>query len=165
MRGDEATNIMTPCIKLLKKMKKEYKLHQYEHDSASSSYGEEAASKLQTPQERVFKTLVVMSDKQEFCVGIVPVSNKLSLKTVAKAIGAKKISMAEPKDVEKMTGYILGGVSPLGQKKWLKTLIDVSAIDFETIFVSAGKRGLEVELSPTLLQELLSAKFENIKEA
>jgi Cys-tRNA(Pro)/Cys-tRNA(Cys) deacylase len=155
---------MTPCVKLLKKMKKEYKLHQYEHDSASSSYGEEAALKLQTPQERVFKTLVIMSDKQEFCVGIVPVSNKLSLKTMAKVIGAKKVSMAEPKDVEKMTGYILGGVSPLGQKKRLKTLIDVSAIDFETIFVSAGKRGLEVELSPTLLQELLSAKFENIGE-
>jgi len=155
---------MTPCIKLLKKMKKEYQLHQYEHDSAFDSYGEEAALKLQTPQERVFKTLVTLSDKQEFCVGIVPVSSKLSLKAMAKALGFKKVSMAAAKDVEKITGYVLGGVSPVGQKKRLKTLIDASAKNFETIFVSAGKRGLEVELSPTVLEELLSAKFENIKE-
>jgi len=155
---------MTPCIKLLKKMKKEYKIHQYEHHSTSNSYGEEAALKLQTAQEQVFKTLVIMSDKQEFCVGIVPVSSKLSLKAIAKALGVKKVSMADAKDVEKTSAYVLGGVSPLGQKKRLKTIIDTSAKNYETIFVSAGKRGLEVELSPNILQELLGAKFENIRE-
>lgn len=155
---------MTPCVKLLKKTKKVYKVHQYEHENSFTSYGKEAAYKLETAQEQVFKTLVVITDIQELCVGIVPVSCKLSLKTMAKVLGVKKVSMADAKDVEKTTGYVLGGVSPLGQKKRLKTVIDVSATKFDTIFVSAGKRGLEVELSPTILQELLSAKFEFIVE-
>lgn len=153
---------MTPCIKLLKKMKKEYKLYEYEHDSASHSYGEEAAQKLNLPKEQLFKTLVLVSDKKEFCVGIVPVSSKLNLKAMAKTLGTKKVSMADAKDVEKLTGYILGGVSPLGQKKRLKTILDSSAKEYEYIFVSAGRRGLDVALAPTLLIELLSAKFENI---
>jgi len=153
---------MTPCIKLLKKAKTVYVVHQYEHDTTCNSYGEEAAQKLGALQERVFKTLVVVTDKDEFAVGIVPVSVKLSLKAMAKALGVKKTTMADAHDVEKITGYVLGGVSPLGQKKRLKTLIDASAADFPTIFVSAGKRGLDVELSAKDLQELLQAKFENI---
>ncbi|MBU0632545.1 Cys-tRNA(Pro) deacylase [bacterium] len=153
---------MTPCIQLLKKTKTVYKLHQYEHDASCNSYGEEAAQKLGVVQDRVFKTLVVVSDKNEFIVGIVAVSSKLNMKSMAKAVGAKKAAMADTHDVEKITGYILGGVSPLGQKKRLKTIIDESAKEFETIFVSAGKRGLDVELSAKDLQELLQAKFENI---
>lgn len=153
---------MTPCTKLLKKTKTTYTLHQYEHNSSCNSYGEEAAQKLGITYEKIFKTLVVVSDKNEFIVGIVPVSTKLSMKSVAKAVGAKKVAMADAHDVEKTTGYILGGVSPLGQKKQLKTLIDTSAKEFESIFVSAGKRGLEVELSAKDLQSLLNAKFENI---
>ena len=154
--------IMTPCIRLLKKTKTAYALHQYEHDSTCNSYGEEAAQKLGVIQERVFKTLVALSDKNEFVVGIVPVSAKLSMKSLAKAVGAKKVAMADAHDVEKITGYVLGGVSPLGQKKRLRTVIDESSKNYETIFVSAGKRGLEVELSAKDLQSLLDAKFENI---
>lgn len=137
-------------------------MHKYEHDDTCTSYGEEAAQKLGVEHNRVFKTLVIVSESTEFIVAIVPVSAKLSLKAAAKAIGAKKTAMADAKDVEKVTGYILGGVSPLGQKKRLKTLIDSSANWYNTIFVSAGKRGLEAELSPKDLQELLDAKFEEI---
>ena len=153
---------MTPCIKLLKKTKTAYTLHQYEHESSYNSFGEEAAQKLGVLHKRVFKTLVVLSDKNEFVVGIVPVSSQLSMKSMAKAVGAKKVAMAGAHDVEKITGYVLGGVSPLGQKKRLKTIIDESAKEFETIFVSAGKRGLEVELCANDLHGLLNAKFENI---
>lgn len=153
---------MTPCVRVLKKTKIEHKIHQYFHDDACESYGEEAARKLGLEQERVFKTLVVVTDNQEFAVGMVPVSKKLSLKAMAKALGAKKVAMADARDVEKTTGYVLGGVSPLGQKKRLKTIIDESATRHATIFVSAGKRGLEAELSAKDLQESLQAKFENI---
>lgn len=152
---------MTPCIKTLKKAKVDYKVHEYEHDSSCTSYGDEAAQKLEITKERVFKTLVVQSEKA-LAVGIVPVSSKLSLKALAKALGVKKIEMADVKDVEKTTGYILGGVSPIGQKKRLQTVIDSSALNFDTIFVSAGKRGLEVELEAREMQILLNASFADI---
>lgn len=153
---------MTACIKLLKKAKIDHQIHQYAHDNSHSSYGEEAAQRLKVTPERVFKTLVVVTDKDEFAVGIVPVSSKLSLKSMAKVLGVKKVSMADAHDVERSTGYVLGGVSPLGQKKRLKTIIDESATHHSTIFVSAGKRGLEVELSAMDLQDLLQAKAEKI---
>ncbi len=153
---------MTPCVKQLKKSKISYKVHQYEHDESSLSYGKEAAQKLHINQERVFKTLVVMSDSKEFAVGIVPVSSMLNMKLMAKAMGVKKVMMADAKDVEKMSGYVLGGVSPIGQKKRLKTIIDASAKNFETIFVSAGKRGLEVELSAEDLKVMTGAEFEGV---
>lgn len=153
---------MTPCIKELKKSKIEYILHEYAHDDLCQSYGEEAAQKLSIAPERVFKTLVVMTDAKEFAVGIIPVSSMLSMKLMAKTLGAKKAMMADAKDVEKITGYVLGGVSPIGQKKRLKTIIDISAKNFLTIFVSAGKRGLEVELSAEDLKSLINAKLEAI---
>lgn len=153
---------MTPSIRLLKKHNIIYKIHQYEHESSSFSYGDEAAQKLNLKKEQVFKTLVVVTNTDEFAVAVVPVSHQLSFKAMAKALGAKKVTMAEAKDVEKITGYILGGVSPLGQKKRLKTIIDLSATTFKTIFVSGGKRGLDVELSPLDLQRLLNATFEDI---
>jgi Cys-tRNA(Pro)/Cys-tRNA(Cys) deacylase len=155
---------MTPCIKLLKKYHKTYTIHQYKHENSWSSYGEEAAAKLGVEQKRVFKTLVVQTDKQTLGVGVVPVSSKLSLKAMAKALDTKKVAMADAKDVQIATGYVLGGVSPLGQKKRLQIVIDKSAKNYETIFVSAGKRGLEVELSPDDLQELSGAVFESIQE-
>lgn len=153
---------MTPSIRLLKKHNITYKVHQYEHDSSCASFGDEAALKLNLKKEQVFKTLVVVTNTQEFIVAVVPVSHQLSFKAIAKVISAKKVAMAEAKDVEKITGYILGGVSPLGQKKRLKTILDISSKDFDTIFVSGGKRGLDVELSPYDLQKLLDAKFEEI---
>ena len=152
---------MTPCVKMLKKAKVTYTIHQYQHDITCESYGEEAAQKLGVIQERVFKTLVVQSEDTLF-VGVVPVSSKLSLKELAKVLGVKKVVMADAKIVEKSTGYVLGGVSPFGQKKRLVTIVDKSALDYETIFVSAGKRGLDVEISPQIFQELLSSKFKEI---
>jgi len=153
---------MTPCIRLLTKNKTSYKVHQYEHDSSCTSYGEEAALKLGVMPQRVFKTLVTQGDTKEFFVGIVPIVSQLSLRAMAKVLGVKKIAMADAKDVEKVTGYVLGGVSPLGQKRKLKTVLDSSALEYDTIFVSAGKRGLEVELSPQDMQKLLNAKFERV---
>ncbi|MCU7934896.1 MAG: aminoacyl-tRNA deacylase [Candidatus Thiodiazotropha sp. (ex Dulcina madagascariensis)] len=113
-------------------------------------------------EERVFKTLVVSVGGKALVVGVVPVSSMLSMKLIAKAIGAKKASMAEASDVERSTGYVLGGVSPLGQKKRLKTIIDASAKKYPTIFVSAGRRGLEIELKSADLQKLTDGIFAQI---
>ena len=153
---------MTPAINLLKQTKTPHKIHEYLHDQNAESYGLEAANKLGVPEARVFKTLVVNLDNKELVVGIIPVSAMLSMKSIAKAAGGKKAEMAAPKDVERTTGYVLGGVSPLGQKKRLKTVIDVSAQQFPTIYISAGRRGLEIELSPVDLAQLVNAVFAEI---
>ena len=150
---------MTPAINLLKKLKIEHTIHEYTHDPAYESFGLEAAEKLNVSELRVFKTLVIELDSKELGVAIVPVSSKLSMKQAAKAFKAKKAAMAPQLLVERATGYILGGVSPLGQKKRLKTVIDGSAQNFETIFVSAGRRGLEIELNPEQLASILSALY------
>ena len=114
------------------------------------------------PEERVFKTLVVQLVTRELVVGVVPVASKLNMKLIAKSVGAKKASMAEASDVERSTGYILGGVSPLGQKKKLKTIIHFSATTYPTIFVSAGRRGLEIELKPQDLAIITNGMFAEI---
>ena len=153
---------MTPAINAAKKAKITYTVHEYTHDPSSESYGAEAADKLGIPEERVFKTLVVSYGNKDLAVGVVPVSAMLNMKLFAKVIGAKKASMADAADVERVTGYVLGGVSPLGQKKRLKTIIDISAKDFSTIFVSAGRRGLDLELKPQDLEKLTNGKFAEI---
>jgi len=138
---------MTPAVNIAKKAKIDYILHSYIHDPASASYGEEASEKLGISSDRVFKTLVAQIDSRELVVAVIPVSSMLSMKQIAKASGGKKGEMAKGVDVERSSGYILGGVSPLGQKKRLRTFIDSSAANFATIYVSAGRRGLEIELS------------------
>ena len=153
---------MTPGINIAKKAKIPYKVHEYAHDPSIESYGSEAAKKMGVPEERVFKTLVVRLGTNDLAVGVVPVSSLLNMKLMAKAIGAKKASMAETSDVERSTGYVLGGVSPLGQKKRLKTIIDSSAKKYPTIFVSAGRRGLEIELKPKDLEKLTNGMFAEI---
>ena len=153
---------MTPAIKTAKKANVIFHVHKYEHDPSSSSYGEEASSKLGIDADRVFKTLVVSIGDKEFAVAVLPVSRQLDVKLFAKALGIKKVMMADKKDVERMTGYVLGGVSPIGQSKRLLTVIDESAENFDTIFVSAGRRGLEIELSPKDLSSLTSGSFMNI---
>ncbi|MBD3670551.1 MAG: Cys-tRNA(Pro) deacylase [Gammaproteobacteria bacterium] len=155
---------MTPAIKLARQSKVEHSVHEYSHDPASDSYGLEAAEKLGVPEVRVFKTLVVSLDNNELAVGILPVSTQLSMKRIAKALDAKKAVMAAPADVERATGYVLGGVSPLGQKKRLRSVIDSSATNFPTIYVSAGRRGLEIELKPQDLYDLLNADFADIAQ-
>jgi Cys-tRNA(Pro)/Cys-tRNA(Cys) deacylase len=153
---------MTPAINTAKKAKINFSIHEYNHDPQSNSYGEEAAEKLGLEQGRVFKTLVVSNENDRLCVAIVPVSSLLNFKLLAKAIGSKKAGMADKKRVEKITGYVLGGVSPLGQKKKLPTIVHETAQQYETVFVSAGKRGLQIELSPGDLVELTSGKYGKI---
>lgn len=145
---------MTPAINQAKKHKISHTIHEYNHDSSAESYGAEAADKLAVSAARVFKTLVVKLDSGALAVAIIPVSSQLSLKRIAKAAAAKKAVMADKTEVERVTGYVLGGVSPLGQKKRLKTFIDTSARDHETVYVSAGRRGLEIELSSADLSQL-----------
>ncbi|MPW44487.1 Cys-tRNA(Pro) deacylase [Acinetobacter guerrae] len=152
---------MTPACKLLKTNKVEYSIHEYEHDPHAKSFGLEAAEKLNLNVEEVFKTLLVTDDKNYF-VAILPVNHQLNLKKVAAALGCKKLHMAEPKDAERLTGYLVGGISPLGQKKSLKTVIDASANVKTKIYVSGGKRGLDIGVNPQDIAKLLSAHFADI---
>lgn len=150
---------MTPAVNIAKKAKIDYILHSYTHDPASASYGEEASEKLGISSDRVFKTLVAQIDSRELVVAVIPVSSMLSMKQIAKAAGGKKAQMAVGADVERSSGYILGGVSPLGQKKRLRTFIDETAQSFPMIYVSAGRRGLEIELSPNDLVKITDARM------
>ena len=159
---------MTPAVNVLNKNKVSYTLHEYSHDTASESYGLEAVEKLGIHANRVFKTLVVsLTNKElakELAVAVIPVSSKLSMKNIAKECGAKKAIMAEPNEVSRVTGYVLGGVSPLGQKRVLKTVIDSSAMDLTGIFISAGRRGLEIEMSAEDLAQLTRANFYEVSQ-
>lgn len=131
-------------------------LHPYTHDPGAASYGTEAAEALGTAPEKVFKTLMVEVEGR-LAVGVVPVSGNLDLKAFAAALGAKKAAMADPAAAERRTGYVLGGISPLGQRQASPTVIDDSALSFETVLVSGGKRGLDIELAPADLIRLTSA--------
>ena len=153
---------MTPGVNAVRKSKVPHRIHEYSHDDSSESYGLEAAVKMGVAEERVFKTLVVALDNRKLVVGVIPVSSMLSMKLIAKAAGAKKATMANKSDVERSTGYVIGGVSPLGQKRRLETIIDSSANRHATVYVSAGRRGLEIELSPDDLEKLTNAKLAEI---
>lgn len=150
---------MTPAIDLLKKAKAEHRVHSYTHDPKAPSYGLEAAEKLGLDPARVFKTLLAASEKGELLVAVVPVAGSLDLKALAHAAGVKKADMADPQAAQRATGYLVGGISPLGQKKRLRTFIDESARLHKTIHVSAGRRGLEVELSAAVLAEHTQGQF------
>jgi len=146
----------------LKKHRAEHRVHSYEHDPKSASYGLEAAEKLGLDPQQVFKTLLASSEKGELLVAVVPVVGTLDLKALAHAAGVKKCEMADPAAAQRATGYLVGGISPLGQKKRLRTFIDESAQNFATIHVSAGRRGLEVELAAAVLAEHTQGKFAGI---
>lgn len=161
---------MTPAIDLAKKFGLDYQVHEYTHDSHAASFGLEAAEKLGVAVTQVFKTLVVATDTGALAVAILPVDKTLNFKKMAKALSAhkllacKKVQMADPKQVERSTGYVLGGVSPLGQKKRLKTVIDMTAQEQPSIYVSGGRRGLEIELPPMQLANTLDAVFTDITD-
>ena len=152
---------MTPATKLLKANKNDFSIHEYEQDANAKSFGLEAAEKLNLRVEDVFKTLLVTDEKNYF-VAILPVHHQLNLKKVAQAVGAKKLKMSDPKDAERLTGYLVGGISPVGQKKRLKTVIDQSAQQLEKLYVSGGKRGLDIGLKPQDLAKVLSATFADV---
>ena len=130
---------MTPAIDLLKKARAEHRVHSYEHDPKSASYGLEAAEKLGLEPAQVFKTLLACTEKNELLVAVVPVAGTLDLKALAQAAGAKKVEMADPMAAQRATGYLVGGISPLGQKKRLRTFIDSSAQAQPSIYVAGWK--------------------------
>jgi Cys-tRNA(Pro)/Cys-tRNA(Cys) deacylase len=136
--------------------------HSYEHDPAAPSYGLEAAEALGLPPEQVFKTLMVAVDGR-LVVAIVPVTGQLDLKAVASAVGGKKAAMADPVAAERATGYVVGGISPIGQKRRHTTVLDDSASGFEAVYVSGGRRGLDLGLSPADLVRLTGATFARIR--
>ncbi|WIY05928.1 Cys-tRNA(Pro) deacylase [Amycolatopsis mongoliensis] len=146
----------TPATALLAKQKVAHTLHAYDHDPRAESYGLEAVEALGLERARVFKTLVVEVDGR-LVVGVVPVTGQLDLKALAAAAGGKKAKMADPAAAQRATGYVLGGISPLGHRSRLAVVIDASAPTFETVFCSAGRRGLEVELAPAELIRLTGA--------
>jgi Cys-tRNA(Pro)/Cys-tRNA(Cys) deacylase len=150
---------MTPAVVAAQRAGIPFTLHEYEHDPAASSYGLEAAEKTGVDPARVFKTLVVAQDGA-LSVAIVPVAAQLDLR----ALG-KRAALADRAAAERATGYVLGGISPLGQRKRLPTLLDESALSFQTVFVSGGRRGLELELAPADLVALTGAKVAAIASA
>jgi ybaK/ebsC protein len=146
----------TPATVALTAAGAAFTVRSYEHDPAAPSYGDEAAEALGVSPDRVFKTLVADVDG-ELTVAVVPVAGSLDLKALASAVGGKRAAMADPAAAERTTGYVRGGISPLGQRKRLRTVLDESAATHATICVSAGRRGLEVELSATVLATLTNA--------
>jgi Cys-tRNA(Pro)/Cys-tRNA(Cys) deacylase len=146
----------TPATALLSRQKISHRLHAYPHDPRTVSYGTEAASALGIEPARCFKTLVAEVDGA-LVVAVVPVSGPLDLKALAAAVGGKRAALADPAAAERITGYVRGGISPLGQRKRLPTVVDASALTHPTVYVSAGRRGLELELNPADLVALTAA--------
>ncbi|GAB2608156.1 Cys-tRNA(Pro) deacylase [Streptomyces capparidis] len=146
----------TPATVALTAAGAEFTVHAYAHDPAVRSYGEEAAAALGTDPARVFKTLVAEVDGA-LTVAVVPVSGSLDLKALAAAVDGKRAAMADPAAAERATGYVRGGISPLGTRRRLPTVVDASALEHGTVFVSAGRRGLELELPPGELVRLTGA--------
>ncbi|NLE79938.1 MAG: Cys-tRNA(Pro) deacylase [Rhodococcus sp.] len=151
----------TPATTLLIREKVEHRVHEYEHDARSGSYGAEAVDvmgeRLGVDAAQIFKTLVVKLSDGKLAVAVIPVPAKLSLKAAAGAFGGGKAVMAERADAERATGYVLGGISPLGQRSRLRTVVDASVQQWERVLCSAGRRGLEIEIAPADLIRLTGA--------
>ena len=148
---------MTPAIEVAREANLSFQIHEYEHDPSIQSYGEEAATELRVDRKRVFKTLVVELSTKELCVYVLPIMHQLNMKSAARVAGVKKATMANAKSVVRVTGYVLGGVSPIGQKRNLRTFIDITAGNFDSVYVSGGRRGLDLELNILGLVDLLQA--------
>ncbi|TFH88278.1 Cys-tRNA(Pro) deacylase [Billgrantia azerbaijanica] len=149
---------MTPAVKVLERDGADFQLLSYDHDPRATAYGEEAVQALALDPASVFKTLLARLDDGRLVVAMVPVRARLDLKALARAAGARKATMAEADEAERATGYVLGGISPLGQKRRLPAFLDGSAEALEAIHVSGGRRGLEIRLAPADLVRLTRAR-------
>ncbi|HKJ12493.1 MAG TPA: Cys-tRNA(Pro) deacylase [Ornithinimicrobium sp.] len=159
-RGGKTT-AATPATVALRRAGVGFSVHAYEHDPAAESYGDEAAAALGVAAERVFKTLLADTGNG-LVVAVVPVSSRVDLKALASAAGVKKATMADPVAAERATGYVVGGISPVGQRSSLPTVLDTSAGDFDTILVSGGRRGVDVELRPGDLARVTGATWARV---
>ncbi|MBF4604115.1 MULTISPECIES: Cys-tRNA(Pro) deacylase [Curtobacterium] len=146
----------TPATVALDRAGVSYTPHVYDHHESATNFGEEAAAALGLREEQVFKTLVVSVDGA-LAVAIVPVANRLDLKAIAAAVGGKKATLADPALAEKRTGYVVGGISPVGQKSRIRTVLDESALAYDSIFVSGGRRGFDIEVAPADLARVTEA--------
>jgi len=153
---------MTPAINAVKAAGVAHRVHPYAHDPATASYGEEAVQALGLNPAQVFKTLVAQLEPPELVVAVIPVPAQLNLKALAHAAGAKRAALAELAHAERATGYVAGGISPLGQRKRLRTFLDRSALDHPDVYISAGRRGLEISLAAEDLARLLGAPFADL---
>lgn len=151
----------TPATVALTRAKVAFTLHPYEHDPRAEGYGDEAAAALGVDRARIFKTLIATVDGKPACA-VVPVAAQLSVKAFAAALGGKRAELADPAAAARLTGYVLGGISPFGQKTRLRVVVDSSAASLPTVFVSAGKRGLQVELAPADLLRVAQATTADI---
>ena len=148
---------MTQAVVAVQRAGVGYRLHEYQHDPDAEAYGTEAAEKLGVDPARLFKTLIASVDGK-LAVAMVPVVHSLDLKALADALGGKRAAMADVHDAERATGYVAGGISPLGQRKRLPAVLDETALAWDTVYVSAGRRGLQLELAPADLQRLTGAR-------
>ncbi|MGM0695055.1 MAG: Cys-tRNA(Pro) deacylase [Pseudomonadota bacterium] len=149
---------MTPAVKVLERAGVAFTLAEYDHDPRRTAYGEEAARALGLSPDVMFKTLLARLDDGRLVMAIVPVSAQLDLKALARAAGGRKAQLADAADAERATGYVVGGISPLGQKKRLPAFLDVAAEALDTLYVSGGRRGLEIGLAPRDLARLVGAR-------
>ncbi|MEG2804177.1 Cys-tRNA(Pro) deacylase [Stenotrophomonas sp.] len=156
---------MTPAINLLKKRGIDHRVLSYAHDPHAASYGGEAVERLGLDAAEVFKTLLASTEKHELLVAIVPVSGVLDLKALADAAGCRRCEMAPVEAAQRATGYLVGGISPLAQKKRLRSFLDRSAQALAQVHVSAGRRGLEVALAPADLLQLTAGQYASIGKA
>ncbi|WP_430868753.1 Cys-tRNA(Pro) deacylase [Demequina aurantiaca] len=161
-KSPHAEHASTPAVAALLKANIEHTLHAYAHDLDSElSYGLEAAQAIGIEPAKVFKTLCVVADGA-LAMGVVPVDAMLDLKSIAHALGAKKAQMADPADAERATGYVVGGISPIGGRKRLPLVLDSSAIAFEAIYVSGGRRGFDIGMAPADLVAITSGSVASI---
>lgn len=153
----------TPATVALTDAGARFEVHEFHHDPAERNYGLAAAAALGVEPERVFKTLVAelvdAAGRTAHAVGVVPVTDQLSLRELAAVLGAKRADMCDPVVAQRLTGYVVGGISPFGQKRSLPTVLDETCVLFETIFVSGGKRGLDLEVDPQVLVDVIGAQI------
>lgn len=162
-RGKDTAGTGTPALVLLHRERVVHSVHPYTHDDDATDFGAEAVRELGVDAARVFKTLVIdAGDGRDLAVAVVPVNAMLDLKAAAQALGRKRFLMADRTVAAQRTGYVPGGISPLGQKRVLPTVVDCSAVDFDTVFVSGGRRGLDVELDPAELVRLTEAVLHRV---